>query len=138
MCWLVHRCIKASWIQLFLDYLCSSSSDWPIWFLVVLCLRLVFLVSRYFAGRGIVMWWWESEKEWFWPFKPFLKVVSATFLLACFVCLKEDLSNKEKCFLFDLQSSFRSRDNHTLNFQIFKCHDFIKCLSMKHETHFSE
>ena len=138
MCWLVHRCIKASWIQSFLDYLCSGSSDWPLWFLVASCLMLVFSVSRYFAGRGIVMWWWESEEEWFWPFKPFLEVVSATFLLVCFVCLKEALWNKKKCFSFDLESSFRSWDNYILNFQISKCHDVIKCLSMKHETHFSE
>ena len=22
-----------------------------------------------FAGREIFLWWWESEEEWFWPFK---------------------------------------------------------------------
>ena len=27
-----------------------------------------------FAGTGIFMRWWESEEEWFWPFKPFLKL----------------------------------------------------------------
>ena len=46
--------------------------------------------------------------------------------------------NKEKSFLFHLESSFRSWDNHVLNLQIFKFHDVTKCLSMKHETHFIE
>ena len=47
---------------------------------------------------------------------------------------KEDLRNKEKCFLFHFESSFCSGDNQILNFPIFKCHDVIKCLSMKHKT----
>ena len=51
---------------------------------------------------------------------------------------REDLWNKEKYFLFHFGSSFRSWDNQILNFQIFKCHDVIKCLSMKHETRFIE
>ena len=68
-----------------------------------------------------------------------LKVVSATFLLVCFVRSKrKDLWNKEKCFLFHFESSFRSWNNQILNFQIFKCHYVIKCLSMKHEIHFIE
>ena len=45
-----------------------------------------------------------------------LKVVSATFLLVCFVCLKEHLRNKEKWFLFHFESSFRSWDNQILTF----------------------
>ena len=51
---------------------------------------------------------------------------------------REDLWNKEKCFLFHFECSFRSWDNQVLNFQIFKCHDVIKCLSMKHEADFIE
>ena len=51
---------------------------------------------------------------------------------------REHLSNKEKCFLFHFESSFCSWDNQILTFQIFKCHDVIKYLSMKHETHFIE
>ena len=31
---------------------------------------------------------------------------------------REDLCKKEKCFLFHLESSFRSCDNQILNFQI--------------------
>ena len=46
--------------------------------------------------------------------------------------------NKEKCFLFHFESSFRSRENQIFTFQVFKCHDVIKCVSMKHETHFTE
>ena len=68
-----------------------------------------------------------------------LKVVSATFLLVCFVCLKEStLKTRKNVFLFHFESSFHSWDNQILTFQIFKCHDVIKCLSMKHETHFTE
>ena len=33
-----------------------------------------------------------------------LKVVSTTFLLVCFVCLKEALVKQEKCFLFHFKS----------------------------------
>ena len=51
---------------------------------------------------------------------------------------RERLLNKYKCFLFHFESSFHFRDNQILNFQIFKCHAIIKCLSMKHETHFIE
>ena len=51
---------------------------------------------------------------------------------------REYLWNKEKCFLFHFESSFRSWDNQILTFQIFKCHDVIKCLSMKPETHITE
>ena len=42
---------------------------------------------------------------------------------------------KKGCFLFHFESSFRSWDNQI---QIFKCHDVVKCLSIKHETHFTE
>ena len=51
---------------------------------------------------------------------------------------REHLWNKEKCFLFHLESSFRSWDNQALTFQVFKLHNVIECLSMKHETHFTE
>ena len=67
-----------------------------------------------------------------------LKVVSATFLLVCFLSKREHLWNKEECFLFHLESSFCSWDNQILTFQIFKCHDVIKCPNMKHKTHFTE
>ena len=44
---------------------------------------------------------------------------------------KEHFWNKGKWFLFLFESSFCSWDNQILNFQIFKCHHVIKCLSMK-------
>ena len=43
-----------------------------------------------------------------------------------FISKREHLWNKEKCFLFHFESSFRSWDNQILTFQIFKCHDVIK------------
>ena len=71
--------------------------------------------------------------------KSSLKVVSAAFVLVCFACLKERTYEARKnVFLFHFKSSFRSWDNQILNFQIFKCYDVIKYLSMKHETHFIE
>ena len=49
----------------------------------------------------------------------------------------QHLLNQEKCFLIHLKSSFRSRENQTLEFQIFKFHDIIKCHSIKQEIHFT-
>ena len=65
----------------------------------------------------------------------YLKVISATFLLVCFECLKESIFETRKknvFFFFHFESSFRSWDNQILNFEIFKCHYVIKCLSLKH------
>ena len=75
------------------------------------------------------------------PRKPLvfpLKVVRYIFASLFFISKIEHLWNKEEYFLFHLESSFCSWDNQILTFQIFKCHDIIKCLSMKHETHFTE
>ena len=66
-----------------------------------------------------------------------LKVVSTTVSLVCFVCPTErTCETKKKCFLFHFESSLCFRDNQILNFQIFTYYNVIKCLSMKHETHF--
>ena len=46
---------------------------------------------------------------------------------------RKHLSNQDKCFLFHYKSSFRSRENQILEFQIFKFHD-IKCLSITRNT----
>ena len=46
------------------------------------------------------------------------------------------LWNKEKCFLLHFQSSLHSWNNQILTFHVFKWHDVIKCLSMKHKIHF--
>ena len=68
-----------------------------------------------------------------------LKVLSTTFLLVCFVRLKNiPLERRTKGFYFASKSSFRSGDNQILTFQMFKYYDVIKCLSTKHETHFTE
>ena len=52
------------------------------------------------------------------------------------ICMpkREHMWNKEKLFLFHFRNSVHSWDNQILTFQIFKCHDFIKCLMPKHET----
>ena len=65
----------------------------------------------------------------------YLKVVSTTFVLVYFLKLNE--STCQKC-LFHFKSSFRSRENQTLKFYIFKVHDVIKCLTIKQEKHFIE
>ena len=67
-------------------------------------------------------------------FKGFVRYVFASLLC---MSKREHSKNNEKCFLFHFKNSFRSWDNQILTFQIFKCHNIIKCLSMKHETHFS-
>ena len=53
-----------------------------------------------------------------WMLKTVSEVVFATFLLVCFVFLREreHLQNKEKCFLFHFRSSPSSRDNQLLTF----------------------
>ena len=69
-----------------------------------------------------------SHTRWYlkcfcWSFQQYLKVVSATFLLVCFI--REHLWNKEKCFPLHFKSSFRSWDNENVNFvdiQISWCH----------------
>ena len=67
------------------------------------------------------------------------KVVSATFLLVCFLSLNESTCQTRKnLFLFHFKSSFHSTENQILEFQIFKFHDVIKSLSIKQEIYFTE
>ena len=64
-----------------------------------------------------------------------LKAMSATFLLVCFLCLKESTCETRKnVFYLNSKALFILEKT----FQIFKCHDVINCLSMKHETHIIE
>ena len=62
------------------------------------------------------------------------------YIFANLFCMsqREQLWNKEICFLFHFESSFCSWDKQIFNFQTFKCHDIIKCPNMNHETHFIE
>ena len=102
-------------------------------FCLIKTFRYIFYSTLYCSGNGNSISW-EHDKN------TVLMVVSATFLLVYFVILKgrnkEKEKNKEKYFLFHFKSSFRSWDNQILNFHMFKSHDIIKCLSMKHETPF--
>ena len=59
-----------------------------------------------------------------------LKVVSATFLLVCFVCLKESICETRKNVFY-----FTSKALFVLEIIKFY-HDVIKCPSMKHETYY--
>ena len=79
----------------------------------------------------------------FFNLRLYVKVACAVFLLGCFACLKEStFETRKNVFYFTskafLSVHFRSLHNQILTFQIFKCHDVIKCLSMKHETHSTE
>ena len=56
-------------------------------------------------------------------------------LSICFLSLKESTREARQIFLFHFEGFFCSSNNQT---QIFECYDFIKCLNMKHETHFTE
>ena len=63
------------------------------------------------------------------------------YIFASLFCMPktEHLWKKEKCFLFHFESSFCSwDDNQISSFQGLKCHDVIKCPSMKHQTYFNE
>ena len=63
------------------------------------------------------------------------------YIFISLVCMskREDLWNKEKCLFFFTSRALLVLEIITfLNFQIFKCHNVIKCLSMKHEAHFTE
>ena len=74
-----------------------------------------------------------------------IKLIQSFKTCACYIFAslfrmfkKEHFWNKKKKFLFHFESSFRSWGYQILTFQIFKYHGVIKCLSMKHETHFTE
>ena len=62
------------------------------------------------------------------------------YIFASLFCISKikHLRNKEKSSSFHFESSLRSRENQILTFQIFKFHDSIKCISMKHETQIIE
>ena len=63
------------------------------------------------------------------------------YIFATLLCVakRECFWNKKKCcFFFQFESSFRSWDNQILIFQVFRYCDVIKCLSVKHKTHFIE
>ena len=64
--------------------------------------------------------------------------VRYTFASLFFVSKREHLWKKKKYFLFHFENPFRSWNNQILTFQVFKCHDVIKCLIMKHETRFTK
>ena len=68
-----------------------------------------------------------------------IKVVSTTFLLVCFLSLKESTCEiRTNVFLFNFKSSFRSQENQILDFWILKFYDVIKCLIIKQEIHFTK
>ena len=62
-----------------------------------------------------------------------LKFVSATFLLVRFVYLKKSTLETRKNIISHWKL-FVLEINQILNFQIYKCHNVIRCPSMKHET----
>ena len=49
----------------------------------------------------------------------------------------EHLWNQEKKFLLHFKSSIHSQENQTIEFLIFKFHDFIKYLSIEQEINFT-
>ena len=69
---------------------------------------------------------------------PYSRTFYVGYIFTSLFYKREHFWNKEKCFLFHFESSFRSSDNQILDFQIFKCNDVIKNPSMKHETYFIE
>ena len=59
------------------------------------------------------------------------------YIFARLFCMskREDLWNKEKSFSTHFKSSLHYWHNQILTFWIFRCHEIIKCLSMKLEKH---
>ena len=66
------------------------------------------------------------------------RVVSATFLLVCFLSINESTFQTRKSVLVHFKSSFHSRENQILKFYILKFIDVIKFRSIKQEIHVTE
>ena len=66
------------------------------------------------------------------------RVVSATFLLVCFLSINESTFQTRKSVLVYFKSSFHSRENQILKFYILKFIDVIKFRSIKQEIHVTE
>ena len=65
-----------------------------------------------------------------------LKVVSATFLLVCFICVKKStFETRKNVFYFTLKALVILEIS---DFDFLDSHDVIKCPSMKRKTHFTE
>ena len=69
---------------------------------------------KQFVGKSRQIVWLCLTILWGWC----LKVAPATFLLLCFVCLKEHFWSKKKYFLFHFKSSFHSWDSNFSDIQI--------------------
>ena len=67
-----------------------------------------------------------------------LKVVPATFLLVCFLSLKESTCETRTNVFVSLQKLFSFSKNQILEFLIFKFHGIMKCLSIKPQIHLSK
>ena len=94
-----------------------------------LCFIKVVLMSYLSTSKKNVNVLFFAEK--------FLKVVSTTFSLVCFVCLNErTCKTRKNVFCFTSKALFIFEIIKFQDFHIFKCYDVIKCLSMKHETCF--
>ena len=68
-----------------------------------------------------------------------LKVVSATFLLVCFLSLKKSTCETRKnIFFISLQKLISPSRKSNFRFLDIQILDVIKCLSIKQEIHFTE
>ena len=124
------------------EMICKNLSIVTIGFILVLFQRDFLFSQIYHSAPEFSVKQFPNIREWFFPTWPFLNSVEEHCVRYIFVSLfcmskREHLWNK-KCFLFHFESSFRSWVNQILTFQVFVCHDIIKCLSMKYKTHFTE
>ena len=85
--------------------------------------------------KNLVAWKIRNSRSWYCKFKG---CVCYIFASVFFKSKREYLWNKDKHFLFYFESFFLFWDNQILTFQVFRSHDVIKCLSMKHKTHFTK
>ena len=151
-------------MSVLLDHSNNDDHDEPYYGIVRLINERKFAQIEWFEGNTFNPWKWTSKTRFELQLKPLflqaflsdqqafinlvsryfiqyfmilLKVVSTTFLLVCFVSLKESTCETGEKFVFHFKSFFCSWDNQVLTFLIFKCHHVINCLFMKHETHFT-
>ena len=117
---------------------------WSFFVLRWLCISINTFANILFVMRSSHLLWKLLYSSPFWKLSSnfrcslFIGCVRYIFASLFYISNREHLQNKEKWFLFHFESSYRSLDNLILSFQVFKCHDLIKCLSIKHSNHFTE
>ena len=109
--------------------------------------KIICLNSGQSSYQMIIFWWIQANPHSLIFSKTGLFLLLVIFVKGCvwyifasLFCMseREPMKQGKMFFLFHFKSPFGSRDNHIFTCQIFKSHDIIKWLSMKHQTHLTE